>query len=49
MDNFFAIIFVVPQFGFITSLSWVTLGTHIFYNRASTGDRVPTIVLDSSL
>jgi hypothetical protein len=30
------------------SLSWVTPGTDVFYNRASTSDRVPAIVLGSS-
>ena len=30
------------------SLSWVTPGTDVFYNRASTGDRVLAIVLGSS-
>ena len=36
------------QLRFIMSLSWVTPGTDVFYNRASTGDRVPAIVLGSS-
>ena len=36
------------QLRFIMSLSWVTLSTDVFYNRASTGDRVPAIVLGSS-
>ena len=43
------VMFVVPQLGFIMSLSWVTPGTHVFYNRVSTGDRVPAIVMGSSL
>mmetsp|Transcript_79611 Transcript_79611/g.132944 ORF Transcript_79611/g.132944 Transcript_79611/m.132944 type:complete len:155 (+) Transcript_79611:335-799(+) len=30
------------------SLSWITPGADVFYNRASTGDRVPAIVLGSS-
>ena len=42
------VMFVVPQLRFNMSLSWVTPGTHVFYNRASTGDRVPAIVLGSS-
>ena len=36
------------QLGFIMSLSWITPGADVFYNRASTGDRVPAIVLGSS-
>ena len=36
------------QLRFIMSLSWVTPGTDVFYNRASMGDRVPAIVLGSS-
>ena len=36
------------QLRFIMSLSWVTPGMDVFYNRASTGDRVPAIVLGSS-
>ena len=36
------------QLIFIMSLSRVTPGTDVFYNRVSTGDRVPAIVLGSS-
>ena len=43
------VMFVVPQLGFIMSLSEVTPGKHVFYNCGSTVDRVPAIVLVSSL
>ena len=46
---FLMVMFVVPHLGFIMSLSWVTPSTHVFYNSTSTGDRVPAIVLGSSL
>ena len=36
------------QLRFIMYLSWVTPGTDVFYNRASTGDRVLAIVFGSS-
>ena len=45
---FLMVMFIVPQLRFIMSLSWVTPGTDVFYNRASTGDQVPAIVLGSS-
>jgi len=35
---FLMVMFVVPELGFIMFLSWVTPGTHFFYNCSSTGD-----------